>query len=108
MCASPVEKPNVIDSSDAARSDASLFVFGEEGLDKDYFAGILHKNSPNAGGPLVELAPRLSASLKPGGSLVLSGILEEQADEVESTYASNFTNLRKNVMDGWVLLTGTK
>lgn len=59
-------------------------------------------------GPLVELAPRLSASLRPGGALVLSGILEEQADEVETAYAASFTGLRRKVMDGWVLLTGTK
>ena len=59
-------------------------------------------------GPLIELAPVLSASLLPGGSLVLSGVLDEQADEVESTYASGFTGLQKKVMDGWVLLTGQK
>jgi ribosomal protein L11 methyltransferase len=59
-------------------------------------------------GPLVELAPRLSAGLKPGGSLVLSGILVEQAEEVCNAYANVFGRLRKKVMDGWVLLTGVK
>jgi ribosomal protein L11 methyltransferase len=59
-------------------------------------------------GPLVELAPRLSASVRQGGSLVLSGILEEQADEVESAYTTSFDGLEKKVMDGWVLLTGKK
>ncbi|MDH4018564.1 MAG: 50S ribosomal protein L11 methyltransferase [Xanthomonadales bacterium] len=59
-------------------------------------------------GPLVELAPRLNASLRPGGSLVLSGILEAQAEEVETAYAADFPGLKKKVLDGWVLLTGTK
>ena len=59
-------------------------------------------------GPLVELAPRLSATVRPGGSLVLSGILEEQASEVENAYAGAFGKLQKKVMDGWVLLTGIK
>jgi len=58
--------------------------------------------------PLVELAPRLSASLRPGGFLVLSGILEEQAAEVEIAYTGTFTKLDKKIMDGWVLLTGSK
>ena len=59
-------------------------------------------------GPLIELAPRLSASLRPGGSLVLSGILEEQAEEVEKAYTADFPGLQKKVLDGWVLLTGIK
>ena len=59
-------------------------------------------------GPLVELAPRLSANLRPGGSLVLSGILEAQAEEVGNAYATDFPGLEKKVLDGWVLLTGTK
>ena len=59
-------------------------------------------------GPLLELAPRLSATLKPGGSLVLSGILEEQADEVREAYAAWFSDLQVKVMDGWVRITGTK
>ena len=59
-------------------------------------------------GPLIELAPRLSASLRPGGSLVLSGILEEQAEEVEKAYMADFPGLQKKVLDGWVLLTGIK
>ncbi len=59
-------------------------------------------------GPLVELAPRLGATLKQGGSLVLSGILEGQAEEVENAYADTFGEFEKKVMDGWVRLTGRK
>lgn len=59
-------------------------------------------------GPLIELAPRLSASLRTGGVLVLSGILDEQAEEVREAYTADFPALQKKVLDGWVLLTGIK
>jgi ribosomal protein L11 methyltransferase len=59
-------------------------------------------------GPLIELAPRLSAVLRPGGKLVLSGILESQAEEVKETYTTGFSGLQQKIMDGWVLLTGQK
>jgi len=59
-------------------------------------------------GPLVELAPRLIATVRPGGFLVLSGILEGQAEEVENAYATTFPGMQKKVMEGWVLLTGIK
>ena len=39
-------------------------------------------------GPLRELAPALMARMKPGGCLVLSGLLDVQADAVEAAYAA--------------------
>ena len=59
-------------------------------------------------GPLIELAPCLSAALRPGGALVLSGLLEEQAEEVKYVYAAGFSDLQSRSMDGWALLTGKK
>ena len=59
-------------------------------------------------GPLVDLAPVLLESIGPGGALALSGILEEQADEVAAAYSAELTNIQKTVIDGWVLLTGRK
>ena len=59
-------------------------------------------------GPLVDLAPLLLESIGPGGALALSGILEEQADEVAAAYSTTLTNIQKTVIDGWVLLTGIK
>jgi len=59
-------------------------------------------------GPLIELAPVLLASLRPGGVLVMSGILEEQADEVADAYALHVPGLQLTSMEGWVLLTGNK
>ncbi len=59
-------------------------------------------------GPLVELAPRLAGCVLAGGELVLSGILEAQADEVKAAYEPAFAGLRVRILDGWVLLTGQK
>ena len=44
-------------------------------------------------GPLVALAPDLAAHLAPGGIAILSGLLNEQADDVLAVYQQNGTNL---------------
>ncbi len=55
-------------------------------------------------GPLVELAPVLLASVIPGGSIVLSGILEEQAGMVADAYQADCHGIRQHELDGWVRL----
>jgi len=59
-------------------------------------------------GPLIDLAPALLAALRPGGSLVLSGILEEQAGEVAQAYQPHMDHLSITADDGWVRLQGQK
>ncbi len=59
-------------------------------------------------GPLIELAPVLLASLRPGGYLVLSGVLQEQAEEVAQAYRKYFDQLTITTDDGWVRLHGQK
>lgn len=39
-------------------------------------------------GPLIEMAPSIAAALAPGGTLILAGLLENQADGVEAAYAA--------------------
>ena len=57
-------------------------------------------------GPLVHLAPELTAALVKGGMLVLSGILVPQAPEVIATYgAHGFALLRHDRIVGWSTLT---
>ena len=56
--------------------------------------------------PLRLLAPMLAARCKPGGSLVLSGILERQADELIEVYAPYAALAVDGVRDGWVCLAG--
>ncbi|MCA1777897.1 MAG: 50S ribosomal protein L11 methyltransferase [Xanthomonadaceae bacterium] len=55
-------------------------------------------------GPLIDLAPRLTSLLAPGGFLVLSGILEDQADAVERAYRANLARCACETREGWVLL----
>lgn len=55
--------------------------------------------------PLKMLAPLLRAHVAPGGSLVLAGILERQADELTAAYAPYCQLAVADTQDGWVLMT---
>lgn len=59
-------------------------------------------------GPLVSLAPQITALVKGGGRLALSGILAEQAEEVRAAYASAFDLDPTAIKDGWVRISGVK
>ncbi len=54
--------------------------------------------------PLVELAPILLGSMKPGGAIVLSGILEEQAGMVTEAYRADGRRIRQSEREEWVRL----
>jgi ribosomal protein L11 methyltransferase len=61
--------------------------------------------------PLRLLAPMLLARVAPEGSLVLSGVLQRQADELIATYARADRRLPLRVWateDGWVCLVGRR
>ncbi|MBA4328854.1 MAG: 50S ribosomal protein L11 methyltransferase [Polaromonas sp.] len=55
--------------------------------------------------PLKVLAPLLCARVAPGGSLVLAGILERQADELKAAYAPHAQLQVSDQEDGWILMT---
>lgn len=57
-------------------------------------------------GPLVALAPDMAQAMRPGGYAILSGILNEQADDVIAVYARSGINLvhRESIVD-WTTLT---
>ena len=57
--------------------------------------------------PLQVLAPALVNKMRPGGQIVLSGVLARQADEVIATYSQwlNLSVWRES--EGWVCLHGT-
>jgi ribosomal protein L11 methyltransferase len=60
-------------------------------------------------GPLVALAPDMAAHLRAGGYAILSGILNEQADDVIAVYAQNGINLVKRTEIGeWTTLILSK
>lgn len=55
--------------------------------------------------PLKVLAPLLCGYVAPGGSLVLAGILERQADELKQAYAPHAKLEVSDSEDGWILMT---
>jgi ribosomal protein L11 methyltransferase len=58
--------------------------------------------------PLQVLAPLLCAYLKPGGQLLLSGILTRQAEEIALSYAPYLPLSVTETQEGWVLMNGIK
>jgi ribosomal protein L11 methyltransferase len=59
-------------------------------------------------GPLIALAPHLAAHLRPGGALVLAGILSTQAAEVTQAYAPYCTDFAQTTEQGWVRLAAIR
>jgi ribosomal protein L11 methyltransferase len=57
-------------------------------------------------GPLMELSATLMRFLAPGGTLLLSGLLDSQADELCAHYADRITLRVASERDGWVCLQG--
>lgn len=58
--------------------------------------------------PLKLMAPMLSGRVARGGSLILSGVLARQADEVAAAYAPYLTLAVWGERDGWVALSGRR
>ncbi len=58
--------------------------------------------------PLKLLAPLLVHATRGAGRIVLSGILEHQADEVRDTYREGFDMNMTQHGEGWVLLSGVR
>lgn len=55
--------------------------------------------------PLMKLAPDMAAHLTPGGSLILSGILDRQRDAVVAAYVGQrFRHVRTTGREGWVTI----
>ena len=73
---------------------------------KDFQADVVVANI--LAGPLAELKTIISAYVKPGGLLALSGILESQAQSVIAAYSDEFTFDPIAVQDEWVRLSARK
>ncbi len=60
-------------------------------------------------GPLVALAPDMAAHVAPGGRIILSGLLNEQAEAVSAVYhGAGFEMTRSAVIGDWTTLTMTR
>ncbi|MBS0305312.1 MAG: 50S ribosomal protein L11 methyltransferase [Proteobacteria bacterium] len=58
--------------------------------------------------PLELLAPLLAAHVAPGGWLVLSGVLERQADRLRAAYAPHLAIDVLDAEEGWILMGGQR
>jgi ribosomal protein L11 methyltransferase len=58
--------------------------------------------------PLKALAPLLARLTAPGGQIILSGILEQQAEDVMQVYSDWFDFVQPVADEGWVRLVGAK
>jgi ribosomal protein L11 methyltransferase len=58
--------------------------------------------------PLKVLAPMLACRVRSGGQLILSGVLERQAQDVAAAYAPWLPLSVWQARDGWVCLAGSK
>lgn len=59
-------------------------------------------------GTLCELAPRLAALVRPGGTILLAGILSEQAPAVTAAYSSCFDIVPAGQRESWIALSGRR
>jgi ribosomal protein L11 methyltransferase len=57
---------------------------------------------------IIQLAGMLAALVRPGGMLVLSGILREQAEAVRQAFSHAFDFEMETEAEGWILLYGVK
>ena len=85
--------------------DAHLHVAQPESLDQInadiVLANILFQ-------PLIQLADTMAEKVRPGGSLVMSGILEEQMQPLRQRYARDFQFLEERSTDGWALMSAIR
>ncbi|MCK5666991.1 MAG: 50S ribosomal protein L11 methyltransferase, partial [Thiotrichaceae bacterium] len=59
-------------------------------------------------GPLVELSEMLASHVQPGGKIVLSGILIEQAEKISTAYQRWFHIDEIKQEGDWIRVVGTK
>lgn len=58
--------------------------------------------------PLMQLADSLARRVRSGGSLVMSGILQEQMEPLRMRYNDNFLFAKGQCSDGWALMSATR
>jgi ribosomal protein L11 methyltransferase len=59
-------------------------------------------------GPLVRLAPRFAGLVRPGGQILLSGILKTQLEEIQLAYRPYFNLDPANYREEWVCISGNR
>ncbi len=59
-------------------------------------------------GPLCELAPRLAGLVRPGGAIVLAGLLAAESSDVTHAYSACFDMRPCGEREGWIGLSGRR
>jgi len=90
----------------------------QNGISEDQYGVYLPAQAPHEvadmvlanilAGPLMTLSEDISSRVKPGGNLIMSGILASQAQDVIAAYQAEFDFEAVAEQDGWVRLAGTK
>jgi ribosomal protein L11 methyltransferase len=58
--------------------------------------------------PIIELEPLFSEFLNSNGTILLSGIIKEQVEDVVNCYSKNFTDIRLANKDEWYRISATR
>ncbi len=102
--------PQALTATDNNRAmndiDADRLTVSLPGEHDDSPADILVANILS--GPLQSLLPTLAALVRPGGHLVLSGVLSEQTEPLLERYAVHFDMQPPRQQDEWVCITGKR
>jgi ribosomal protein L11 methyltransferase len=99
--------PQAVQSTadNAAVNRVELSAMLPDGLPEGSFQVVMANILSN---PLKVLAPMLAGRVAPGGHLVLSGVLERQAEEVAAAYAPWIAMSVWRAREGWVCLHGQR
>lgn len=99
--------PQAIKASNdnAAQNEVQAAFYLPDGLPQGQFDVVVANILAN---PLRMLGDMLAGRTRTGGRIVLSGILEEQIDEMSAIYAQWFDLAPAIVNSGWACITGTK
>ena len=93
--------------NDVARDDLTIAL--PDGYDAAPWAGRCDLVVANIlAGPLLELAPVITGFLRPGGVLLLSGLLASQAGALIEGYAGRLPLAVADEQEGWVVLRGER
>ena len=101
-----IDKQAIISSKDnAAQNHVSASFYLPDELPKGQFDVVIANILAN---PLRMLGDMLASRTCQGGRIILSGILDEQIDEMSEIYNQWFDLAPVQLDDGWVCLSGTK
>lgn len=95
-----------VDNAKRNQLDDGITTFLPEELPKNIEADLLLANI--LANPLIELAPLFASLVKPGGNLVLSGILVEQKNLILDAYNPWFTIIEVTQKEEWLRIDGIR